>query len=48
LKGLLYLMLLGLLGSLVWRWPFLWEIGLLGAVGGAYWLFFRVPPADEN
>jgi len=47
LKGLLYLILLAALTGLVRQWPFLWEIGVLGAIGGAYWIFFREPPSEE-
>ena len=34
-----YLLLLALLGLLVYFVPLLWEIGLVGAIGGAVWIF---------
>ena len=48
MKALAYVALLCILASLVWRYPFLFEIAPLGAIGGAYWLFFRdqAPKAD--
>lgn len=47
MKVLLYLLLLALLAGLVRQWPFLWEIAVAGAIGGVYWIFFRVPPPKE-
>ena len=44
-KSLAYLLLLAGLFALVWAFPFLWEIGIAGMLGGAYWIFFREPPA---
>jgi hypothetical protein len=41
LRWLAYLSLLAALGGLTWRYPFLFELLLLGAIGGAYLLFFR-------
>lgn len=41
IKIALYLLWLALLGVVVWQFPFLFELPLLGAIGGAYWLFFR-------
>jgi len=41
MKVLAYLLLLLLLGALAWTYPFLFELPILGAIGGAYWLFFR-------
>lgn len=34
-----YLALLAALASLVAVYPFLWELGLVGAIGGAIWIF---------
>lgn len=49
MKALLFLLLLGALAGMLWRYPFLFEIALLGAIGGAYWLFFRSPtPASPS
>jgi hypothetical protein len=44
LKTLLYVVLLGMLVALVWQFPVLWELAVVGAIGGAYWCFFRIPP----
>lgn len=41
MKILLYLLLLACLGAITWKYPFLFELPVLGAIGGAYWLFFR-------
>ncbi len=41
MKILAYLLLLAVLGGITWRYPFLFELFILGALGGAYWLFFR-------
>jgi hypothetical protein len=46
MKILAYLILLGLLGSIAWKYPFLFELPLIGAIGGAYWLFFRQSTQD--
>jgi hypothetical protein len=43
IKIVLYLLLLALLGVVTWQFPFLFELPLLGAIGGAYWIFFRRP-----
>lgn len=47
MKILAYLLLLGVLGGIAWQYPFLFELPLLGAIGGAYWLFFRQPPQKK-
>ena len=41
MKILSYLMLLAGLAAVVWFYPFLFELFFLGAIGGAYWIFFR-------
>jgi len=48
MKVLAYLLLLAVLGGLVWQFPFLWEIAVAGAIGGVYWIFFRVPPEKDG
>jgi len=48
LKALAYLLLLVVLAGLVWQFPFLWEIAVAGAIGGVYWIFFRIPPANDS
>jgi len=44
LKVLSYLAWLALLAALVWQLPMLWELAVAGAIGGVYWIFFRIPP----
>lgn len=39
MNWLKYLALLAALGALVVAFPILWEIGLVGAIGGAIWIF---------
>lgn len=48
MKVLLYLLLLGILGAIVWLYPFLFELFILGTIGGAYWLFFRTPKPSND
>ncbi len=55
LNWLKYLALLAALGALVYTFPILWEIGLVGAIGGAIWIFAwpkddgnGAPPAGEQ
>ncbi|MGE5491811.1 MAG: hypothetical protein ACM31P_11080 [Actinomycetota bacterium] len=43
MKVLAYIALLGALAGLVWLVPILWELAVAGAIGGAYWIFFRIP-----
>ncbi|PKO32198.1 MAG: hypothetical protein CVU34_16320 [Betaproteobacteria bacterium HGW-Betaproteobacteria-7] len=40
-KVLAYLLLLAILTLITWKYPFLFELPILGAIGAAYWLFFR-------
>jgi hypothetical protein len=44
LKVLSYLALLAALAAIVWQLPMLWELAVAGALGGTYWIFFRIPP----
>jgi len=48
LKVLAYLLLLAVLAGLVWQFPVLWEIAIAGAIGGVYWIFFRIPPEQDS
>lgn len=48
MKVLAYLLLLAVLGGITWRYPFLFELLIAGAIGGAYWLFFRPGSASEE
>jgi len=36
--------LLAALAVIVLLFPFLWELAVAGALGGVYWIFFRVTP----
>ncbi len=36
-----FVALLVLVASIVFRYPFLWELGVLSVVGAVYWLLFR-------
>ncbi|WP_301276195.1 hypothetical protein [Dechloromonas sp.] len=45
LRIVAYLVLLTALAGLIGSFPFLFELLPLGAISGAYWLFFRKPPA---
>ena len=36
------------LAGMVWLVPILWELAIAGAIGGAYWIFFRQPPKPGN
>ncbi len=42
-----YLLLLAGLGILVYWLPLLWELGLVGAIGGAIWIF-AWPKTDSS
>ena len=35
-------------GLLVWRAPFLWEIGVAAVLGAAFWLFTRPDPGAQK
>ena len=47
MKVLRYLLLLAVLAGIVWQLPVLWELAVAAAIGGAYWVFFRIPPARD-
>lgn len=44
LRILGFVALLAALAGVVSNYPFLLELLPLGAIGGAYWLFFHKPP----
>jgi hypothetical protein len=44
LKIISYLFLLAALAGIVWWLTMLWELAVAGAIGGADWIFFRIPP----
>ena len=46
MRLLAYLLLLAALVGLVWWVPLLWELALVGAIGGAYWAFFQKRDSD--
>jgi len=47
LKVLRFLLLLALLAGVVWQFPVLWELAVVAAIGAVYWIFFRIPPAQD-
>ena len=47
MKVLRFLLLLALLAAVVWQVPVLWELAVAAAIGGVYWIFFRLPPARD-
>jgi hypothetical protein len=47
LKVLRFLLLLVLLATGGWPFPVLWELAIAAAIGGVYWIFFRIPPAQD-
>ncbi|WP_153146121.1 hypothetical protein [Dechloromonas sp. H13] len=47
MKVLRYLLLLAVLAGAVWQVPVLWELAVAAAIGGAYWIFFRIPPSRD-
>lgn len=47
MKVVIYLALLAALAGLVSILPVLWELALAGAIGGAYWVFFRNPNPEN-
>lgn len=48
----IYLAVVATLAGLAWLYPFLFELPLAAAIGGAYWAFFAdkdgPPPADDD
>jgi len=46
-KVAVFALLFALLAGLVWAIPVLWELAVAGAIGGIYWIFFRIPPKDD-
>ena len=36
-----------MLAGIVWLVPVLWELALVGAIGGIYWFFFRIPAESD-
>lgn len=47
LKTVVYLFLLAVMAGIVWWIPVLWELAVAGAIGGVYWIFFRIPPSQS-
>ena len=39
MNWLKYLALIALLSMLVYAYPILWEVGVVGALAGAFWIF---------
>lgn len=47
----IYLAVVAALAGLAWVYPYLFELPLAAAIGGAYWAFFAgrgEPPPDEG
>jgi hypothetical protein len=40
MKITIYVFLLATLTALAWQYPFLFELPLIAAIGGVYWVFF--------
>jgi hypothetical protein len=36
----IYISVIAILTGIAWRYPFLFELPLIAAIGGAYWAFF--------
>ncbi len=36
----IYTVTVALLGGIAWQYPFMFELPLIAAIGGAYWAFF--------
>lgn len=46
--GMRYSILVVALVVLVWHWPILWEVGLVGILGGAAWWLSQPKPDSEE
>jgi hypothetical protein len=42
----IYIGVIALLTGIAWVYPFLFELPLVAAIGGAYWAFFAGKKAD--
>jgi hypothetical protein len=44
-----YVLVIAILTGIAWRYPFLFELPVIAAIGGAYWTFFagknKAPPS---
>ena len=40
MRAIIYLLVVAALLGVAWLYPFLFELPLLAAIGGAYWAFF--------
>jgi len=47
-RKLIYLVALAATGTLAWHYPFLFELPLIIAIGGAWWAFFAPNGAQEK
>jgi hypothetical protein len=47
-KIAVFALLLAMLAGVVWVVPVLWELAVAGLIGGIYWIFFRIPPPNDN
>ena len=46
--GARYFLLVLFLVALVWQWPILWELGLVGILAGAAWWLSQPKPEAEG
>jgi hypothetical protein len=48
MRIVIYLFFLAALTGLAWQYPFLFELPLIAAIGGVYWVFFAKgePPSE--
>lgn len=40
MRILIYWVVVAILAGIAWQYPFLFELPLIAAIGGAYWTFF--------
>lgn len=49
MRIVIYISVITILSGIAWFYPFLFELPLIAAIGGAYWAFFsgknNTPPA---
>jgi hypothetical protein len=43
----IYVAVIAILTGIAWVYPFLFELPLVAAIGGAYWAFFTVKNGDS-
>jgi hypothetical protein len=48
MRPAVYFVAIALLSSLAWHYPFLFELPVLAAIGGAWWAFFAGRKGDGS